>query len=56
MRTRCRIHNKGSEHPYFVTPSILGWIPVFTHKDHFEIPAGSLQPPPLNPLPQGEGK
>jgi len=43
MRTRYKIHNKGPEHPYFVTSTIIAWIPVFTHKEHFEILAGSLQ-------------
>ncbi|MDY6910251.1 MAG: hypothetical protein SWC40_09985 [Thermodesulfobacteriota bacterium] len=43
MRTRYKIHNKGPEHPYFVTSTVVAWIPVFTHKDHFEILAGSLQ-------------
>jgi hypothetical protein len=43
MRTRYKIHNKGCEHPYFVTSTIVAWTPVFTHKDHFEILPGSLQ-------------
>ncbi len=43
MRTRTKIHNKGPEQPDFVTPTIGAWVPVFTHKDHFEILAGSLQ-------------
>jgi len=47
MRTRCKIHNKGPEHPDFVASTIVAWVPVFTHKDHFEILAGPLQSPPL---------
>jgi len=43
MRTRYRIHSKGPEHPYFVTSTMVAWIPVFTHKDHFEILASSLE-------------
>ncbi len=43
MRTRCKIHNKGPEHPCFVTSTIVALIPLFTQKDHFEISAGCLQ-------------
>jgi hypothetical protein len=42
MRTRYKIHSKGPEYPYFVTSTIVAWIPVFTLKDHFEILAASL--------------
>jgi len=41
MRTRYKIHSKGPQHPYFITSTIVAWIPVFTHKDHFEILAAS---------------
>gem|GEM_PF-2491837 len=34
---------KNRNTPYFVTSTIVAWIPVFTHKDHFEILAGSLE-------------
>jgi len=43
MLTRYKIHNKRPEHPDFVTSTIVTWAPVFTDKDHFEIPAGSLE-------------
>jgi hypothetical protein len=42
MRTRYKTHSKGPEHAYFVTSTIVAWIPVFTLKDHFEILAASL--------------
>jgi hypothetical protein len=38
-----RIVTKNPNTPYFVTSTIVAWIPVFTHKDHFEILAGSLE-------------
>jgi hypothetical protein len=43
MLTRYKIHNKRPEHPDFVTSTIVAWVPVFTDKDHFEIPAGSQE-------------
>ena len=43
MGTSCKIHNKGPGYPYFVTSNIVvAWIPVFAHKDQFEIPADSF--------------
>ncbi len=42
MRTRYKVHSKGPEYPYFVTSTTVAWIPIFTHKDHFDIVGNSL--------------
>jgi putative transposase len=42
MRTRYKPHDKGPEYPYFVTSTTVAWIPIFTHKDHFDIFSDAL--------------
>jgi hypothetical protein len=45
-----RIVTKNPNTPYFVTSTIVAWIPVFTHKDHLEILASSLGKRPQSHL------
>jgi hypothetical protein len=41
MRTRWKIHNKEPKHPVLRQINYPSVDPGFTHKDHFEILAGS---------------
>ena len=42
MRTRYKPYSKGPQHIYFVTSATVAWIPIFTHKDHFDILINAL--------------
>ncbi len=41
MRTRYKVTDQGS--PYFVTSTIVEWLPVFTRKPYFETIINPLQ-------------
>ena len=41
MRSKYKIHDKGS--PYFITSTIIEWIPVFTSKVYFDIIISSIR-------------
>jgi putative transposase len=43
MRTRYKINKDGNAQIYFVTSTIVEWIPVFTCADHFRILIDSLE-------------
>ena len=43
MRSRYKAYNSGNENIYFLTSTIVQWIPVFVHKDHFDILIKSLE-------------
>jgi putative transposase len=43
MRSRYKTFENDINIPYFVTSSIVNWIPVFTIKDHFDIVVASLE-------------
>ncbi|MDY6909176.1 MAG: FAD-dependent oxidoreductase [Thermodesulfobacteriota bacterium] len=54
-RTRYKIHNKGPEHPYFVTSSIVAWIRSSPTKTTSGSRLAPISPLPLIPSHKGRG-